>query len=516
MGRFALLVLLVLSPVRFPNSGAPAAQAPFLRGVTALHNFQYEDAVDAFREAQALDHDFAMAYWGEAMAYNQTLWLNQDASMARQILLRLAPTAEGRAAKAGSAREKGFLAALELLFGSGDRAARDKAYAEAMGRLAAAYPDDLEVLTFHALALMGTTARSPALFREGGDDQHQHALVGSETQKAAAAILQKVLARNPDHPGALHYLIHDYDDPDHARLALPAARAYAKVAPESSHALHMPAHIFFQLGMWDEAAASDDASFRASLAWVQKKGLGIGMLDYHSLSWLLYESLQQGRFRKAREALDAIGPAVRETGASRFKALQSDMRARYVVETRSFAELATARDFGTSGELFAIGLSAVRQGIPNAPEMVLLELRRRAGAPGAGNRQLDVAVMEKELAALVAVAAAQGADAVSRMQEAVALEKELPPPMGPPRPLKPASELFGEILLEMGKPKEAALEFERALARWPNRSPSLLGLARASAGVGDREAARRYAGRFLANWKNADPGLPELKEAQGF
>ena len=319
MGRFALLVLLVLSPVRFPNSGAPAAQASFLRGVTALHNFQYEDAVDAFREAQGRDRDFAMAYWGEAMAYNQTLWLNQDAEMARQILVRLAPTAEGRAAKAGTDREKGFLAALELLFGSGDRAARDQAYAAAMGRLAAAFPDDPEVLSFHALALMGTTARSPALFREGGDDQHQHALVGSETQKAAAAILQKVLARNPDHPGALHYLIHDYDDPDHARLALPAARAYAKVAPESSHALHMPAHIFFQLGMWDEAAASDDASFRASLAWVKRKGLGIGMLDYHSLSWLLYESLQQGRFRKAREALDTIGPAVRETGAVAFQ-----------------------------------------------------------------------------------------------------------------------------------------------------------------------------------------------------
>ena len=136
--------------------------------------------------------------------------------------------------------------------------------------------------------------------------------------------------------------------------------------------------------------------------------------------------------------------------------------------------------------------------------------------PGSGSRQLDVAVMEKELAALVAVASGQGAEAVSRMQEAVALERELPPPMGPPRPLKPASELFGEILLELGKPKEAAAEFERALARWPNRSPILLGLARASAGVGDREAARRYAKRLLVNWKNADPELPELKEAQGF
>ena len=153
VSRLALLGLFALLPVRFPNSGAPAAQAPFLRGVTALHNFQYEDAVAAFREAQGVDRDFAMAYWGEAMAYNQTLWLNQDADQARQILLRLGPTPEARAVKARTDREKGLVRAIELLFGTGERAARDRAYAGAMGRLAAAYPDDLEVLTFHALAM---------------------------------------------------------------------------------------------------------------------------------------------------------------------------------------------------------------------------------------------------------------------------------------------------------------------------------------------------------------------------
>src|SRR6185369_14466055 len=126
---------------------------------------------------------------------------------------------------------------VEILFGSGERAVRDRAYAEAMGKLAASYPEDLEAATFHALALMGTAARSPALFSDGGDDSHAHALVGSEIQKQAAVILQRVLARAPEHPGALHYLIHDYDDPQHARLALPAARLYSRVAPQSSHAL---------------------------------------------------------------------------------------------------------------------------------------------------------------------------------------------------------------------------------------------------------------------------------------
>ncbi len=505
---------MVLSPVRFATSGSPQAQPAFLRGVTALHNFQYEDAVEAFGEAQRIDPDFALAYWGEAMAYNQTLWLNRDAEMAGRILLRLGPTQEARARKARTERERGFLRAVEVLFASGEKAERDRAYAAAMERLAKAHPEDPEVLSFLALAVMGTTVRSPALYGQSGDDQHQHALVGSEAQKTVAAILERILAQHPDHPGALHYLIHNYDDPDHARLALKAARAYAKVAPESSHALHMPAHIFLQLGMWDEAAASDEASFQASDAWVKRKRLSVAMRDYHSLSWLLYESLQQGRHQKARETLELIRPAVAETGAPRLKALLSDMRARYVVETRSFQELAGARSFDTTGELFAIGLSAARRGDPDAADRALGELKRRAGSKQAGNLRGDAAVMEKQLSALVALAAGRGDDAVLRMREAVALERELPPPLGPPRPIKPAPELFGEILLELRRPREAAAEFERALERWPNRSLSLLGLARASASLADRDSARRHYARLLANWRSADPGLPELQEAR--
>ena len=516
---FALALILAASPVAFPNSGAIAAQPSFLRGLTALHNFQYEEAALAFREAQRIDRDFAMAYWGEAMAFNQTLWLNQDAETARAVLLRLAPTPEARRAKAGSDREKGYLRAVEILFGSGEPRARNGAYADAMGTLAAAHPKDLEAACFHALALMGTMARSPALFGEAGDDGHAHALVGSAVQARVAAILQRVLARNPDHPGALHYLIHDYDDPVHARQALPAARGYAKVAPQSSHALHMPAHIFLQLGLWDDAAASDEASFLASEAWVKREGLPIGMRDHHSLSWLLYESLQQGRFQKARQTLDLMRPAVDATGAARLKALLSDMRARYVVETRSFQELAGAKDFGTTGELFAIGMSAARRGDSRVAALALAELARRAGPGeprGTARRGIDVAVMERELAAVVALAGGRGAEAMARMREAVALERQLPPPLGLPRPIKPASELFGEILLELGRPREAAAEFERTLGRWPNRSLALLGLARASAAGGDRESARRHYRRFLANWKGADPGLPETKEAQAY
>ena len=206
------------------------------------------------------------------------------------------------------------------------------------------------------------------------------------------------------------------------------------------------------------------------------------------------------------------------TGAPRLKVLLSDMRARYVVETRSYQELAGATSFDTSGELFAIGVSAARRGDSRTAEMARAELARRAsrGEPGGGGgRALDVAVMEKELAALVALTGERGEEALARMQEAVVLEGQLPPPLGLPRPLKPASELRGEILLELGRPQEAAAAFAQALERAPNRSLALLGQARAAAAGGDRESARAYYGRFLANWRGADPGLPELKEARG-
>ena len=144
------------------------------------------------------------------------------------------------------------------------------------------------------------------------------------------------------------------------------------------------------------------------------------------------------------------------------------------------------------------------------------ELARRAGPGAGGNRPLDVAVMEKELAAVLAVAGGRGDEAVTRMEEAAALEGQLPPPLGLPRPLKPASELRGEILLELGRPQEAAAAFEQALKRGPNRSLSLLGLARAAAARGDRESARAHYRRVLANWRSADAGLPELNEAREY
>ena len=507
-----LSALLVFASAALALRAAPQADEArrgYERGVRALHNFAYEQALLEFREAERRDAGFAMAYWGEAMAHNQSLWLNQDLVGARDALRKLGRTPEERASKATSDKHRALLGAVEILFGDGDKKARDAAYAEAMGRIHARFREDPDVASFYALALLATALRSPALFSESNEEAHQHALVGSDTQRRAAEILAPVLRAYPTHPGALHYTIHNYDDPAHAKLALPAARAYAKAAPESSHALHMPAHIFVQLGMWHEAAASDEASYAQSLAWTKHNGLGIGMRDHHSLSWLCYEALQQGRFTKARQTLALIAPAVAETQAPRLKALASVMRAQYVVETRSWQLLRGQQSFDTAAELFALGLSAAETGQPEVATRARDELLRRALA-----QKLDAAIMEKELGAVIELRAGRGARAAELMQETVGLEKSLPPPLGPPRPIKPSYELQGEILLELGRPKDAVAAFEQSLARWPNRSASALGLARALAAAGEREAARVRYRELLANWKDADANVAGLDEAR--
>ena len=213
-----------------------------------MHSFEYDDAKDAFDEAQKADPGFAMAYWGEAMTYNHAVWQQTAPDLAKAALARLAPTPEARLAKAPTAKEKDWIASLDALYGPGDKLARDLAYAEAMRRMYEKYPGDDEVAAFYALALLGTS--------HGGRD--------FSIYMKAAAIVEQVYSKNPQHPGAAHYLIHSYDDPIHAPLGLRYADAYSKIAPAASHALHMPSHIYFALGMWDEAAAINERSVKAA------------------------------------------------------------------------------------------------------------------------------------------------------------------------------------------------------------------------------------------------------------
>jgi tetratricopeptide (TPR) repeat protein len=462
-----------LGRVEFASSGAPEAQPAFLRGLAALHSFWYDEAADAFREAQRIDPGFALAYWGEAMTYDHPIWSQHDAEAGRAALARLAPTREERAAKAPTERERAWLAAVEVLFGDAPEAEREREYSEAMRRLSERWPEDLDAAAFYALSLIG-----PALTGPAGDLRDRPLI-------RAAAVLEERFDENPEHPGVLHYLIHAYDDPLHAPLGLRPARIYARVAPSAHHALHMPSHIFVQLGRWKEAAASNEDSWAASVAWVERRGLAPEKRDFHSLSWLLYADLQLGRLDKARRTLEIAKRAAEESGSARERGAAEGMEARWAVETGAWQP---------TGE--------------NAAER-LRELSS-AGRHGHGG-ELD-AIVEKQAAGLEALGRGETEKALALLREAAELEERLPPPMGPPEPVKPSQELYADVLLAQGRAEEAAAWFDRALLRMPNRTASRLGAFRAATALGRSEEARRHAAALTETWSEADPGHPGVAE----
>jgi tetratricopeptide (TPR) repeat protein len=499
------------------NSGHSSAQTgahtAFQRGMAALHQFEYEDANESFRQAREADPAFAMAYWGEAMTYHQTLWRNENVEAARLTLARLGPTPAARRAKTRSAKEEAWLGAVERLFGDGDAKTRRRSYADAMAQLHAQEPEDPDAASLYALALLGTMSRSLIGYVDSHEGQSQ-ALAGSAIQGQVAGILEGVLRSHPEHPGALHYLLHNQDDPAHAHRALAAARTLARLAPESSHTRHMPAHIFFQLGLWEDAARSDRAAFAASTAWVARKRLDAAMRNYHALAWLQYELLQLGKYRDAWATIDELAPVVKSSGQLGLLSDLSSMRARYVIETASWPLMAAENNFGNANELFAIGMSAAHAGDAVRAERARGGLADRAQDPREGDLRPAIALMEREVAAAIAHAAGRGDEAVRILQAAAEREAQLPAPLGLPAPIKPAPELLGEVLIALGRPLEAVSFFEQALRRNPNRSLSVLGLARASAAAGNANAAQVHYRALLSNYDEADADLPALREAR--
>jgi tetratricopeptide (TPR) repeat protein len=501
-----------LGRVEFPTSGSPAAQAHFLRGLAALHSFWYEEALDEFREATRVDPDFMMGYWGEAMTYNHPLWSEQDLAAARAVIAKFKDTPKL------TARERAYLGAVKVLYGDGDKRARDLAYSAAMEKIYRAYPDDLDAAAFYSLSLLG-------LMRPGDK--------GYRLQAQAGAIALAVYEQNPNHPGAAHYIIHAFDDPDHAILALPAARRYADIAPEAHHARHMPSHIFLQLGMWPEAAASNESAWESSDNWMKRKKLPVSVRDYHSLHWLLYAYLQQGRYHKAEELLKLMKQVMAESTYDNklrpdyYENNYANMAAAFVVETERWdlatelfppnstpavSEQAQTGDHGTHGSAptGTVRYSSASRTLPPFIRALSASIRGSAVAAGLdGIRGLEVS----------AVAAAKKGDynsAIDLMKKATAMEEEGPVPSGPPSLIKPTHELFGEILLKAGKPADAVAMFRTALLRQPNRARSLLGLARAAAQSGDQTTAAATYSKFLEQWKQADEGLAELREAREY
>jgi tetratricopeptide (TPR) repeat protein len=476
-----------LGAVEFPTSCSPRAQSRFLRGVAALHSFWYPVALDEFRAATRLDPSCTIGYWGEAMAHNHPIWGDsQETDAARQVMQEIKSTENL------TAREQAYLNAMKILYGEGDKAARDKAYAGAMERIHREYPDDDEAALFYALALMGTVgAENPT---------------GLETRLRAGKIAAAVFKNKPDHPGAAHYVIHAYDDPKHARLALPAARRYAQIAPAAPHALHMPSHIFLQLGMWPETASSNEASWAASDKWVKKHNLPISARDYHSLHWLQYAYLQQGRFDAAQETLEGMRRSLAEFPKDDMRNLmygtylESAMAASYVIETERWdtankvlpplVSKDTKQRASTESDpyaalaavartpaIFAHGFAAAMRGSPEVQQSLdalqgISRQQTKAPIPFVDQLRKMAEIQALEIAALQKAKRGEFEAAIKTMEQAVRTVEALPPPSGPPPLIKPAHELYGEILMLANRPEEAAKQFTTSLQRHPNRTLS--------------------------------------------
>jgi tetratricopeptide (TPR) repeat protein len=526
MSRLLAVILLALSiapasaqfenvgTIAFPTSGSPAAQPHFLRGVAILHSFGWKQAIAEFRQAQKLQPDFAMAYWGETLCYNHPLQTEQDAKSPREVLARLGPTPAARLAKAPTAREKGFLQAVETLWGEGDWRDRRVNYMRAMERLAEQYPNDDEVKAFYALSLLsGARALDENSFRY---------------EMKAGAIALDIFKRNPKHPGAPHYTIHSFDDPIHAPLSLEAAKAYAEIVPAVSHGVHMPTHIFIQHGMWNEVAHQNVRAFNVARDLFQP-GDTPGDMS-HSGDWGHYGFLQLGDYAGARERTKALEEMQTQTKHPRLLGVVALTKARYIIETQEWMVQPVADDASTE-TIFANGMSAVHKGDTAVAAKMLERLAAKAKTPSSaapagphadhGGAAAPAApagsmpdsakapsIMHHELAAMIALKAGQRDQAISHLNEAVKVEESMRPPNGAADPIKPSHELLGEVLLEVGKPAEAATAFDACLLRMPNRARSLMGAARAHAAAGHRDIAEARYKTLKSFWKGASIAAP--------
>ena len=478
----------------FPTSASSEAQQHFLRGVAILHSFGWKQAIVEFQAAQRIEPDFAMAYWGESLCYNHPLFGEQDGESPRQVLARLAPTRDQRLAKAPTEREKGFLGAVEILWGAGEWRDNRVAYMQAMQRLHERYPDDHEVAAFTAVAtLSAARAMNDRSFRY---------------EMQAGAIALKVFGENPSHPGAPHYAIHAFDDPTHAPLALPSALRYAEIAPAVAHARHMPTHIFIQHGMWDYVSSHNQIAYDVARdLWVSGDSVGDTV---HPLDWGQYGDLQLGDYAKARAWIERLEMVARESdGQARALSSLPLLNARYVVETEEW-ETRPVTDDSSAPELLATGISAVKTGDLATAERAEAKLKTMAAGDNPANQ-----IMYREVAALIRLARGQGDAALALMDEAVELVAGMRLPNGAANPVKPPYELYGEILLELDRPAEAFARFETSLQRMQGRSRSLLGLARAAARSGDRATAAEQYAKLLSQWEGRT-GLPGYQEASRF
>ena len=441
-----------LGHVHFPNSAAPAAQGPFLRGIALLHSFEYDDAAGAFRAAEDADRTFALPYWFEAFTHSHLLWGEDDTAGAHAVLARLDRVPAARLARVRTSRERSYAAAIEAFYADTDEATRCRAFADSMTHLAARDPRDLEAAAFASLALLLADAAGAVPAAEETASEH-----------AAIALAERVFRADPKHPGAAHYLIHIVDmDPSYAAAALPVARAYARIAPAAAHALVDTARSVLA-GADVSNAEHVDARFAVS-----------------DLAFLY--AAETGQWADA------------------------------VIPPRSPGPPSNAREraFTTVADYQRLAIGAMRSDTTGLADGAAA-MRARVGARS-GSSRLELDIIATELEAMLAQARGEQEPA-GMLWTRVAAMADSQPPVGPPL-LLVAQEIAGARLLAAGRAPQAAAQYEDALVHLPNRSGALLGLARARAAAGDSASASAAYRRLLANWSDADAGLPALEEVR--
>jgi len=508
-----------LGTVSFPTSCSAPAQAQFNRAVAMLHSFWFQAALDSFAEVARTDRSCAMAHWGTAMT-----WLGNPLGgppSPKGLKEGWAAVERARAAGAKTPRERDYIAAIEAFYRDADtvdHATRAAAYERAMGELAARYPADPEGAVFYALALNITLNPTDKTYAN---------------QLKAAAILEKVSAAQPNHPGVAHYLIHSYDSPPIAQKALPAARRYASIAPSAPHALHMPSHIFTRVGAWQESIDTNRASAQAARDELTRQGQqALGSYNaLHAMDYMVYGYMQLAKDREARGVLDEIAKLSKLdvehfAGAFAFAAIP----ARYALERRQWAEAASLPfhpaelswdrfPMAESITWFARGIGAARSGdVAGARKDVdrIAAIRDRLTAAKNGYWAEQSEIQRLAVAGWIARAEGRDEEALGLLRQAASREDATEKHPVTPGALFPAREMLGDLLLELKQPAQALSEFEASQRTDPKRFLGLYGAARAASLAGDPARARTYYGQLVALGQQADTERPELREARAF
>lgn len=482
-----------IGKAKFASSCNEAAQKEIDRGVALIHSFWYAESERAFRNAAAADPKCGVAWWGVAMSNYHPLWAPPTPEE-----LKRGREAAARAVEVGGAtdREKGFIDAINAFYTDSDETphpVRAGAFQSAMKAVSQRDENDDEAAIFYALSLLGTASPNDKTYAN---------------QKKAAEILNRVLPRVPEHPGVAHYIIHSFDYPELASLALPAARAYSKLAPGSPHALHMPSHIFTRLGLWDESITSNLASADKARKYVEKLGKDVTAFEaLHATDYLVYAYLQQRRLDDAKQLVDRV-MSIKKVDQSSFAAAYAvaAVPARWTLERRAWNEAAALPalpsaiawdkfEYAEANYHFAKALGAARSGKIAIAEQALgrlASLRQRLRDQKNDYWSDQVEIQRVAAAAWLARAKENHEDALKLAREAADLEARTEKHPVTPGAIIPARELLAEMLLESGKPREALTEIERTLEDSPNRFNALSIAKSAAKRSGEKKLAEEY------------------------